>query len=215
MRLRVDPRTGAVRADRAAAGVAAHARWPGRRTSATGSSRRWPTIAAAAAARAGRDRPALRRAAADRLGPGAAAHGRGCEGDRLVAGGPVEGLERAACCAGCRRQALDAADRARPREFAAKAGVDGRRVGDRRSACRAGAAARPAAAIRYSWRLILAPGLRAARDRRARGRAPRPHEPRPRFPRAGRRPARRGSEAGARLAARAMAPRFTGSGATA
>jgi predicted metal-dependent hydrolase len=76
------------------------------------------------------------------------------EGERLIAGGPEEGLE-ARLLRWLRRHALDilAAETA---EFAAKAGVRVSRIGvgdplSRWGSCSAGGG------IRYSWRLVLAP----------------------------------------------------------
>jgi hypothetical protein len=76
------------------------------------------------------------------------------ESQRLVAGGPAEGLE-ARLLRWLRKHALDtlAAETA---EFAAKAGVKVTRVGTGDPVSRWGSCS-AAGAIRYSWRLILAP----------------------------------------------------------
>jgi predicted metal-dependent hydrolase len=76
------------------------------------------------------------------------------DGDRLLVGGPLEGLE-ARLLRWLRRHALDtlAAETA---EFAAKAGVKVTRVGIGDPLSRWGSCS-ASGGIRYSWRLILAP----------------------------------------------------------
>jgi predicted metal-dependent hydrolase len=76
------------------------------------------------------------------------------EADRLIAGGPEEGLE-ARLLRWLRRHALDrlAAETA---EFAAKAGIKVTRVGVGDPLSRWGSCS-ATGGIRYSWRLILAP----------------------------------------------------------
>ncbi len=76
------------------------------------------------------------------------------EGERLLVGGPAEGLE-ARLMRWLRRHALDILS-AETAEFAAKAGVPVTRVGVGDPLSRWGSCS-VAGGIRYSWRLILAP----------------------------------------------------------
>jgi predicted metal-dependent hydrolase len=76
------------------------------------------------------------------------------EADRLLAGGPVEGLE-SRILRWLRAEALDLLRR-ETAEFAAKAGVSVTRVGVGDPASRWGSCS-SSGAIRYSWRLIMAP----------------------------------------------------------
>lgn len=78
------------------------------------------------------------------------------EGDRLLCGGPAEGLDRR-IERWLRREAL-AVLSAETAEFAARAGVTVTRVGIGDPRSRWGSCA-SSGAIRYSWRLILAPGF--------------------------------------------------------
>lgn len=73
---------------------------------------------------------------------------------RLVAGGPRDGLERR-LLRWLKAHALDLLDR-ETREFAVKAGVRALRVGVGDPVSRWGSCS-PTGAIRYSWRLVLAP----------------------------------------------------------
>jgi predicted metal-dependent hydrolase len=77
------------------------------------------------------------------------------EGQRIVVGGPAEGLE-GRLTRWLARTALQLLD-AETREFAAKAGVSVARIGVGDPVSRWGSCA-ASGAIRYSWRLILAPG---------------------------------------------------------
>ena len=100
-------------------------------------------------------------------------------GGRLIAGGPLDGLERR-MLRWLKAEALDLLGR-ETAEFAARAGVTVARIGIGDPISRWGSCS-SSGAIRYSWRLIC-PRFRPPRAGGARGRAPRPPQPWPRIPR--------------------------------
>ena len=105
------------------------------------------------AAGAGTELPLDGLAAPDRLGSGRPRTVQ-VEGDGLLVGGPEENVE-ARILRWLKRHAADARNR-ETQEFAAKAGVSVSRVGVGDPLSRWGSCS-SSGAIRYSWRLILAP----------------------------------------------------------